>query len=415
MIDVSVVVPVYNVEKWLPDCLDSILAQTLENIEVICVNDASPDGCAAILEDYAARDNRIRVVTLERNSGQGIARNEGLARAKGRYVYFLDSDDMVEPNALEVLVARADADDLEGIVFDSRVIYETPKLAKRFKSTYGIHIGTYDKGVMKGLDLFEAFVNQYDWTCYVQWQMWRRDYLHENGIKFPDSSLHEDEQFAFEVLVRASRVAFLPEPFFIRRYREGSIMTSKKGVRSLIAYFKTLYLMLKTQKELGLSDNTAVNSNIARICFSFKRIYAKLRQEGENLDLTFDDEAMQNAFRLLSFTQDSSLYNRILSPYVIEQVAASDKLYIYGAGDIAGDSCDILSAMGYAVDGFIVTSLNNNARVFKGHRVYEVTQLPSDPDALVLVAVTDGFRDEVEACLAEAGWRFVYCKEGRNS
>ena len=165
MCDVSVVIPVFDVERWLPACLDSVLAQTLEDIEVICVDDCSPDGCAAILEGYAERDPRVRVITLETNSGQGVARNIGLGASKGKYVYFLDSDDMVEPKALEELVARADEDHLDGVFFDSKAVYDSPELAQRYSSYPAVHAGTYPAGTMCGLDLFEAFMAQRDWTC----------------------------------------------------------------------------------------------------------------------------------------------------------------------------------------------------------------------------------------------------------
>ena len=84
MPDVSVIIPVYDVEQWLPACIDSVLAQTLQDYEVICVNDCSPDNCAAILAEYAARDSRIHVINLEKNGGQGIARNVGFEASTGR-------------------------------------------------------------------------------------------------------------------------------------------------------------------------------------------------------------------------------------------------------------------------------------------------------------------------------------------
>ena len=99
---ISVIIPVYNVEQYLPRCLDSVLAQTFTDFEVICVNDGSPDNSAAILTEYAQRDNRIRIINQE-NQGLSGARNTGLKTAQGEYIYFLDSDDCLHPQALEVL------------------------------------------------------------------------------------------------------------------------------------------------------------------------------------------------------------------------------------------------------------------------------------------------------------------------
>lgn len=104
MTDVTVLVAVYNAETYLRQCLDSLLAQTLENIQVVCIDDGSTDGSAAILAEYAKRDRRVEVVTLPENHGAAHARNVGLAVAKGRYVAYLDSDDWLAPDALAIAV-----------------------------------------------------------------------------------------------------------------------------------------------------------------------------------------------------------------------------------------------------------------------------------------------------------------------
>jgi len=100
---ISVIIPVYEVEKYLPCCLDSVINQTLNDLEIICVNDASPDNSAAILEEYARRDSRIKILTHEHNQGLGPARNTGVAHATSPYIAFVDSDDYIAPNMMEVL------------------------------------------------------------------------------------------------------------------------------------------------------------------------------------------------------------------------------------------------------------------------------------------------------------------------
>ena len=104
---ISVLVPVYNVERYLGRCLDSILNQTFGDIEVVCVDDCSPDGSAAILSDYASRDSRVRVITKKKNEGLMMARKTGYENARGEYVFFCDSDDYLPENALERLYRAA--------------------------------------------------------------------------------------------------------------------------------------------------------------------------------------------------------------------------------------------------------------------------------------------------------------------
>ena len=96
---VSVLVPVYNTEKYLPACLDSVLDQSLRDLEIICVDDCSPDRCGEIIDEYAARDARVKTIHLQENRRQGYGRNLGMNRATGKYLYFLDSDDTIVPTA----------------------------------------------------------------------------------------------------------------------------------------------------------------------------------------------------------------------------------------------------------------------------------------------------------------------------
>ena len=116
MVEISVIIPVYNTEKYLNECLDSIVNQTLSDIEIICVNDGSTDNSLAILESYAKKDNRITVISQE-NNGQGSARNLGLKNSSGNYICFIDSDDYVDLNMLEKLYDNVILNNSDIVVF----------------------------------------------------------------------------------------------------------------------------------------------------------------------------------------------------------------------------------------------------------------------------------------------------------
>jgi glycosyltransferase involved in cell wall biosynthesis len=139
-----------------------VLGQSLRELECICIDDASPDRCGEILDEYAARDERVRVLHLPENHMQGYGRNRGLEMAKGKYVYFLDSDDMITPNAMEELYQLAERDDLEGIYFDSQVLLESEDLATYAEYYICKRTGEYPDEVMTGqalmfLDSDDAF------------------------------------------------------------------------------------------------------------------------------------------------------------------------------------------------------------------------------------------------------------------
>lgn len=139
---VSVVIPVYNTAPYLHQCLDSVLAQTLREIELICVDDGSTDGSAAILKEYASKSpvsrTSINILTQE-NAGQSVARNIGTAHARGEYIYYLDSDDTLHPHALERLYQVAEALRLDVLFFDAEVLYETDTLREQFQHAEGYY------------------------------------------------------------------------------------------------------------------------------------------------------------------------------------------------------------------------------------------------------------------------------------
>ena len=115
---ISIIIPVYNSEKLLKQCLDSVLNQTLNNIEIICVDDGSTDNSFEILKEYEKKDNRVIALT-QKNSGAGVARNKGVEIAKGKYIAFIDSDDWIEHDALEKLYNNIENNDSDMVLFNS--------------------------------------------------------------------------------------------------------------------------------------------------------------------------------------------------------------------------------------------------------------------------------------------------------
>ena len=118
---VTVIIPVYNVAAYLPQCLDSVIAQTLDDIEIICVNDGSKDESLAVLNEYAAQDSRIKIID-KANAGVSAARNDGIAAAQGEYIAFLDGDDFLEPDCLEKVYATAVSGNFDTVVFKHNLI-----------------------------------------------------------------------------------------------------------------------------------------------------------------------------------------------------------------------------------------------------------------------------------------------------
>lgn len=229
---VSVIIPVYQVEAYVQECLESVQTQSLEELEIICVHDAGEDGSWEIVKQAAAGDSRIRLLENERNLGLAATRNRGLAQARGKYVYFLDSDDKIRRDALEVLYRRAEREELEVQIFAASFLYENEELKEKFCSNPSQFKGEYPQ-VMEGRRLFAAWMKVWDWMPSQPRYFYRREFLEKHGLRFPEGMLHEDETFTFDVLMYARRVLVTNEEFFIRRFRSASIMTGVPTIRNV--------------------------------------------------------------------------------------------------------------------------------------------------------------------------------------
>lgn len=214
----SIVVPVYRVQAYVSECLDSLLEQSFSDIEIIAVDDCSPDRSGELLDDYARRDSRVRVLHLPENRGLGPARNAGLAAATGRYVWFLDSDDWVAPDCLRKIAERLRVTRPDVLVVDYARAYWN---LKAVRNTAG-HLLAGAPEVFRASeypDLLRLFPGV--WTKIV-----RRDFLRATGIGFP-AGYYEDLPFTYPLLCAASRIAVLDEVcVYYRQRRHGSILTS---------------------------------------------------------------------------------------------------------------------------------------------------------------------------------------------
>ena len=214
----SVIIPVYNVEKYLRACLDSMLNQTFSDWEAVCVNDGSTDGSTVVLKEYAAKDDRFRVVE-QPNAGLSAARNTGLKLATGDYVLFLDSDDWLETNALNTLTEKLGGEDM--VCFSGRRYLE---LEERFLPSDQLEERVYQSG----MDYYNDNALQrrdFAFVCVVL-RAYRRSFLVENGFRFKEGIFHEDNLFTPQACYYAQRVRVINNCLYDYRVRGNSITTT---------------------------------------------------------------------------------------------------------------------------------------------------------------------------------------------
>ncbi len=226
MAKVSIVVPVYNVEPYLRECLDSVLAQTFEDWECICVDDGSTDESSAILDEYTRKDERIRVIR-QPNGGLSAARNTGMNAATGKYLYFLDSDDTLVSEAIERLYGLAETKKLDQILFGAELVVESDwnssdgldRMARYYEIPKELLHCTMD-----GPSLFSRLVERCSFFASVPLRFFLRTAL-PSSLRFPVGLLHEDNYFSPLALLGARQAIAIPDRLYRRRIRKGSITT----------------------------------------------------------------------------------------------------------------------------------------------------------------------------------------------
>ena len=405
MCKVSIIIPVYNVEKYLPACLDSVLGQTLKDIEVIAVDDASPDGSAQVLEEYARKDRRVSVIRLSENRMQGYGRNRGLRQAKGQYVYFLDADDMIVPQALEELCSEAERERLDGIFFDSEAIYENEDLRKRNSGYPAARKAEYPDEVLSGPALFDLFVAAGEWLVYVQRQFWRREYLLENNILSIEGIEHEDEFFSFQAILLAKRVKYLRKNYFIRRYRENSVMTRPRMPKDFHGYFITYCRMIDFVAENEDLVSRGADRHVQKT-FEAAAASHELFDRSEDPGKWFSSEDLER-YRLFKAVLRNMQERQERDLSFWKPLDRYGNIWVYGAGRVAAAAAGRLLDTGHAIAGFIVSDKKNNPESMYGIKVSELGDIKEPgPDGIVLVALGKAMHEEVAAMLRERGFGY---------
>lgn len=216
--------PVYNVEEYLRSCLESLMNQTLKEIEIICVDDCSTDNCREIIQKYAQKDNRIKLIKHTKNQGPGIARNSGIECAEGEHIMFLDPDDWLEPDACEVAYNQINKNKNDIVFFRHRVVNEKTKDTYLHDNNYKQFLTVLDKPNIK---LYEDLQGFYIKFASVLFQIYKREFLNTNNIKFPDYPHAEDVPFYIKAIACADTVSVINKVLYNYRYREDSLTRTR--------------------------------------------------------------------------------------------------------------------------------------------------------------------------------------------
>lgn len=255
---VSVIIPVYNTAKYLESALLSVSEQTLEEIEIVIINDGSTDNSEQIIEQFQKIDLRVKYY-YQTNQGQSVARNTGLDNAIGEYVYFMDSDDILEKNALELCYKRCTIDNLDFVFFDAEVFSED---GSTLQWDY-IRTGKMTEQILQGFEAMEKLLNIHKFRV-APWLLFiRREFIEVSQLRFYPGIIHEDELFTTKLYIEATKVAFIPQILFHRRVRQNSTMTKKFSVRNAEGYLKVIEELRLYSINISKNERVLIDAEIA--------------------------------------------------------------------------------------------------------------------------------------------------------
>ena len=267
---VTIIVPVYNSEKYLEQCIQNLLNQTYHNLQIILVNDGSTDRSMDICKRLT--DQRVEVYSKQ-NGGASSARNVGIAYRKGEYVLFVDSDDYLKDNAVEMLVSTAVSNNADCVYYEADNVAENTSIkVKKDGLSHTIQYPTTD-----GNSLIELILEQKNYHA-VPFLYFAKSSLYDKGLRFEEGIMFEDELFSFELLRSCGKVVCLKQKLYFRNVRSGSVMTSsgKEEFRfqSITVVFERLLEQFAKSK-----DDKVLNTYLSRIAMLWLDYYRQLSKQ----------------------------------------------------------------------------------------------------------------------------------------
>ena len=278
MPQVSVIVPIYNQEKYLEQCMKSIRRQTLKDIEIICVDDGSTDRSLSMIRKMAAGDSRILILT-EENAGAGVARNKGLAHAKGEYITFLDSDDIFEPDMLEKLYDKAEKENLDVVVGRADSFDDASGKVK------GMPWSLHDEWLpdfqpFSALDVEKNFFEIFVWWPWDK--LYKRSFIEKTGIRFQPLRTTNDLFFVCAAVLSASRISYIQDVLVHHRVgMETSLSVTRE--KSWDHFIQALNALKEFLLEKNLYDH--FKQDFINYCLNFSMWHLETLHDFSYMDL----------------------------------------------------------------------------------------------------------------------------------
>lgn len=377
MIKVSIVVPVYNVEKYLKESLDSAVNQSLKDIEIIAVNDGSTDNSSEILKVYEEKYSNFKVINQE-NKGLSGARNTGIVECKGEYIYFLDSDDYIDLNSMEYCYKEAKKDNLDILTFDAETFLDEQSNIAEINKEGFYRENLIESKTMSGEEFYIYSNRKGAYRAPVWLNFYKREFIEKNNLIFYEGIVHEDEIHTSKSFILAKKIKYIPKRFFFRRVRENSIMTRRIDESRI----KGNYIIAKETYKL-FKDEVLSEKTKTILIIWIRKYYSNCIKYCDSLGLKDKRDFIVNNIEKEVF--DISLQFQIENPELFySKCNIKRNLFLVKTGYhlLLATSVAIDTYIGYRNDLFIFDrdnikfNLDGVSKVFDN--IYDWSNLPED-------------------------------------
>lgn len=400
---ITIVITVYNIEKYISECLNSIINQTIKNIEIICVDDASTDKSLQILNEYQKKDSRIIILHNNKNQGQASSRNRGCCLARGEYLYVMDGDDRLQDGALDRLYNCAKENKLDFVTFSASVFTNENNLEmslanKKMENLYLHNCSAQE--VKSGIELLAEIMENDETPGNLCLQFVNREFFEKNNLYWIEE-LRYGEDSPFKMYMCAKRTMCIPDRLYQRRIRNNSMVTSVKKLchlESMIIQFA--HDLQEWEKHKNYVElNSRIEKYFKLQHRSIESMYAQVKDTRELPNLI--NKYPMARYIYYYFIVGNPLYCKNLTVDVIEKIKMFKYVIVYGAGFVAKDAVSILEKNGIYNYKIAVTDKRREKETAFQEKINNIDELEEiSNEAIVIVATLKRHYDSIQQTLS---------------
>lgn len=402
MIDLSIIIPVYNVEKYIEECIESVIRITELNTQIICIDDCSTDNSLNLLKGKYGSIKNIEIYENSQNSGLAATRNTGIKHATGTYVMFVDSDDYIYPQKISKIISYMRENCLDIVYFDVDEFYDSSfigggkDISNNRKRNCDYMIGT-------GLNTLNKMLSGNEMYGSVCGGIYRKNYIIDHNIKFVNGILHEDISFTFRAMIRAKKVSVLKETIYCYRQRQQSILHQdnyiKRAEGLMLTFFK---MMLDWQEICHLPEAKLIENSVMA--------YIKSIGFWMNSNILRGAEKNDKMAMLRNFLDVYSIHKDIAKEEIaineiVTNLLEGCNVALYGAGNNAEMLVPMLQDKGVSLAKIFVTKYDGIKEDVKGIKVEEFSCKRASLFDAIIISVSGNVKYEIKKYIIESGYK----------